>query len=238
MTSKELTKVQDSALTAPGEELKIDGLAGFESSDMPVPFINFLSKNSDEALLQDGTQAPAGSFYNAGTQEVLNPFIFRILATAKGESWSKKANQGEGAMVKTIVIYGREEKSGELFLMRITSAYAYYEFKKRVLPVVAKAIKSGNNILDVVFQGDKAMADNEKFGKISYAVFKLNAVKPLEKAERAQLIAMQGAYTKLALDNVTEGEDVSEGAEEPTKKKRVIVADEPVDLNNVELPPA
>jgi len=238
MTSKELVKAPEKGLGAPNEALNIEGMAGFEGSDMPIPFINFLSKGSDEALLQDGTPAPANSFYNSAAQEVLNPFIFRIVATAKGESWSKKAKNGEGAMVKTIVIYGREEKSGELFLMRITSAYSYYEFKKRVLGIVAKAIKSGNNLVDIVFQGEKAVADNDKFGKISYAVFKLVKITPLEKAERAQLISMQAMYTKMALENMNGGEDMSEGEEEAPKKKRVVVSEEPADLNNVELPPA
>lgn len=179
-----------------------DGLAGFEDSDLPVPMVKLVTNRSNETLLQDGNPAPANQFFNTSTKEVITPFVFRIIAVANGDAWSKLANNGQGAMIKKIVFYGRDEKSGDMFFMPISSSYAYWEFRNRVLPILNKALKAGHNIADVVLTGDKATADNKSYGKVTYPVFKLEGIKPLADDVKNSVLSLQSKFKEMAKENL------------------------------------
>lgn len=210
-TDKEMTVKKDQAIAPINKGLsQVDGLAGFEDSDLPIPMIKLVTNRSEETLLQNGEPAPVNQFHHTGNKETVNPFVFRIVAVAKGEAWSDKANNGQGAMIKKIVFYGRDEKTGEMFFFPISSSYAYWEFRKRVLPIISTAIKAGHNIVDVVLQGDKATADNKSFGKVTYPVFKLVSVKPLGDEEKAHLVSVQAKFSEMALASMKDAEDVAD----------------------------
>ncbi len=218
--SKELTKTTSKDLVNPGS-LGIEGMAGFDKSDFPIPTVKFLNKSSNEELQQDGTPAPINSFFHTGNKTVLNPFTFRIISVAKGEVHSDKANQGMGGMVKTIIVCGLDETTKEMFLMRISSAFSYWEFRGRVLPIIRSAVKAGNNILDIVFQGDKDVKESENFGKVTFAVFKLKEVKPLESPLRGELLAQQVELTAMVQERMDtkEDSDLKEGGEDARTKE-------------------
>lgn len=207
-----------------------DGMAGFEDADLPVPMVKLVTNRSDETLLQDGNPAPVNQYFHTGTKETINPFVFRIIAVAKGEAWSDRANNGAGGKIRKIVFYGRDEKSGEMFFMPIYSSYAYWEFRNRVLPILNKALKAGRNIADVVLIGDKATADNKKYGKVTYPVFKLDSVKPMEDDMKGYVLSVQSRFKQMALDNMNQGDDETD---EPTPNSG---GEENRSLDDVQLP--
>lgn len=227
-SSKEVVVKENQELTPINKGLsQVEGLAGFEDSDLPIPMIKLVTNRSEETLLQNGEPAPVNQFHHTGNKVTINPFIFRIVAVAKGEAWSDKANNGQGAMIKKIVFYGFNESDKEMFFFPISSSYAYWEFRKRVLPILNTATKAGHNIVDVVLQGDKATADNKSFGKVTYPVFKLVSVKPLDEEQRAYLVSVQAKFSEMALANMKDAEDVAD----ETKS-----ADASTTLDDVQLP--
>ncbi len=236
MPEKAVAKAEQKGLAQHNKNLlaSAGGMSGFDDADLPIPLIKFVTKGSNEAILQDGNSAPVNSFFHNGRKETLNPFKFRIIAVAKGEGWSDLANQGAGGMIKKIVFFGREEDNGELFCMQISSAYGYWEFRNKVLPIFKSALKAGKNIVDVVLQGDKDSKDNDRWGKVYYPIFKLTSGSELPKDVRESLIELQANYTSKAMEMMGDSEDATEDA-----KKTVIHAEtvkEDVKLDDVELP--
>lgn len=186
------------AVALPGG-IPIDGLESVPTNILPVPFVRLVQGTSSKIELENGEDAPVGSFYFNDLQRAYKELPF-VLLRAK---YQIKEFEREGKLVPTkqILLLGMTLETKKLFILTL-SVMSFSNFGGLIAKFKEKGVTA---VWEYEIKATSEKMENKK-GKFQIANFQV--VRKVTEEELNDLAEAYGEY-----GGVLDREDIQEAAE-------------------------
>lgn len=198
--NKMTVKNSSSSLTVPDFGINIEGLQDVPVSVLPVPFVKLVQGTSTKIELEDGKDAPVGTFYFTDLQQAFEQLSF-VLLRAK---YQIKEFERDGEMVPTkqMLLLGITLDTQKLFILTL-SVMSHSNFGRLVSKLKDRKTK---HVWEYEVIATSEKMENKK-GK--FQVVNLQVGRKISDEEVEQMAKTYGEYGGVLDREYVEEEDVA-----------------------------
>ena len=186
--------------------LGIQGMEDMDASFIPLPYAKLVQPGTVDALLTDGREASAGSYYFSDTKESFGTLSFILLKSKHGEK-TFTDKDGRTVTKRVLGILGQFPDSDRKFILTL-SLMSFSGLGRLIAMMKAKGV---TKTWEYVVEATSHLVKNDK-GKFYVADFQLAARIPEELQEGYELTSLQlgSVIEAKAFDPVAEAQALPE----------------------------